>query len=560
MRTWLHAEGGQWRAANLRLAESRELVHGPRMGQRADFQAKLRDMPHKPGVYVMRDRLKHVIYVGKARDLRKRVGSYFMPSRKMTADPKTRALIASVWDLECHVVRSDAEAVLFEGQLIKEFRPKYNVSFKDDKRFLLVRVNLGDVFPRFALTRLRKDDGARYFGPFANSGALRSTLNTMRKKFGLRSCRAAVPDEKDFKHCLEHAIKNCSAPCVAKIAREDYLNRVVAACEFLDGQSREWIRQVEEEMKTAAGRLDFEKAAQLRNLLDDLKTTTKTMTRFTRKSLPTTIQPEADIAALQAALALPRPPRIMECFDISNISSTHIVASMVRFRDGVPDRAGYRKYRIHGTPHQNDFASMAEVVRRRYGRVLREAASLDPGAEFSQEPAGEAAARIAEETRTTLIPDLIIVDGGKGQLSSACQEMQRLGLHDAQVIGLAKEFEEIYRPGRPLPLRLPEDSGALRLLQRIRDEAHRTANSYHSLLLKRRVRESLLDEIPGISKARKESLLLRFGSVHRLKKAPVADIAAVPGISASLAQTILESLSETFPGPVPSKKIRLPDS
>jgi len=514
------------------------------MTERADFQAKLRDMPHKPGVYVMRDRLKHVIYVGKARDLRKRVGSYFMPSRKMTADPKTRALIESVWDLEYHVVRSDAEAVLFEGRLIKEFRPKYNVSFRDDKRFLLVRVDLNAVFPRFALTRLKKEDGAKYFGPFAHSGALRSTLNTMRKKFGLRACRAAVPGERDFKHCLDHVIKNCSAPCVGKVTREEYMARVTAACEFLDGQSREWIAQVEEEMKAAAGRLDFEKAVQMRNLLDDLKTTTKAMTRFTRKSLPTTVNPAADLAALQDALALPRPPRVMECFDISNISSTHIVASMVRFRDGVPDRGGYRKYRIHGTPHQDDFASMAEVVRRRYGRVLREAAALDPNAEFTQEPPGETAARIAEETQTTVIPDLIIVDGGRGQLSSACKELQRLGLHEAPVIGLAKEFEEIYRPGRPLPMRLPEDSGALRLLQRIRDEAHRTANGYHSLLLKRRVRESLLDDIPGISSARKQALLERFGSVARLRKASVEKIAAVSGVSTALAHTILESLQD----------------
>lgn len=513
------------------------------MSQRPDLNVILRDMPHKPGVYVMRDRLKHVIYVGKARDLRKRVGSYFMPSRRMTADPKTRALIESVWDLEYHIVRSDAEAVLFEGRLIKEFRPKYNVSFKDDKRFLLVRVDLNDMYPKFALTRLRKEDGARYFGPFAHSGALRSTLNTMRKKFGLRSCRAAIPGERDFKHCLDHVIKNCSAPCVAKVTREDYMRRVESACEFLDGQSREWIGQVEADMKAAAGRLDFEKAAQLRNLLDDLKTTTKTMTRFTRKSLPTTIHPEEDLAALQEALGLARPPRVMECFDISNISSTHIVASMVRFRDGIPDRAGYRKYRIHGTKHQDDFASMAEVVRRRYGRLLREAGTLDGNAEFNQEPPGEAVARVAEETQTTIIPDLIIVDGGRGQLSSACKELQRLGLHEAAVIGLAKEFEEIYRPGRPLPMKLPEDSGALRLLQRIRDEAHRTANGYHSLLLKKRMSESQLDEIPGISKARKLALLAEFGSVERLRKASLEDLAAVPGISLNLARSIHEGLA-----------------
>jgi excinuclease ABC subunit C len=211
----------------------------------------------------------------------------------------------------------------------------------------------------------------------------------------------------------------------------------------------------------------------------------------------------------------------MECFDISNISSAHIVASMVRFRDGVPDRAGYRTYRIKGLTKQDDFASMAEVVRRRYGRILRE----------------------SKNASATAIPDLIIVDGGKGQLSSACEELKRLGLQNVPIIGLAKEFEEIHRPGRPLPTRLPQDSGALRLLQRIRDEAHRTANGYHSLLLKKRVRESLLDAIPGVSANRKRLLLENFGSVERIKSLSPADISKVPGISLALAERITSTLT-----------------
>jgi excinuclease ABC subunit C len=503
---------------------------------RTDFNAKLRDVPHKPGVYVMRDRFKKVIYVGKARDLRKRVGNYFMPSKKMTADLKTRALIDSIWDFEWHVVRSDAEAVLYEGRLIKEFRPKYNVSFRDDKRFLLVRVGVNEPFPRFALTRLKKDDGARYFGPFAHSGALRTTLNAIRKRFGIRSCRPTVPDERDYRHCLDDIIRNCSAPCVGKITQEDYRRRVEEACEFLEGQSQKMIDQVETEMKTAAGRLDFEKAAQLRNLLDDLRATTKPMMRFTRKSLPSTIDPESDLLALQDALQLHDPPRLMECFDISNISATHIVASMVRFRDGVPDRSNYRRYRIAGVPGQNDFASMAEVVRRRYSRVLRESAAGSEDAEFTQESQFEAARRAGA------LPDLIIVDGGKGQLSSACKELQRLGLHEMPIIGLAKEFEEIYRPERPLPMRLPADSGALKLLQRIRDEAHRFANGYHSLLLKRRVSESRLDDIPGVSEARKKALLVKFGSVERIRRAGPEALAEVQGISPRLADEILAAL------------------
>jgi excinuclease ABC subunit C len=523
-----------------------------------DIQARLRDVPHKPGVYVMRDRLKRVIYVGKARDLRKRLSHYFTPSRQMRADPKTRALIDSIWEFEWHIVRSEAEAVLYEGRLIKDFRPKYNVSFRDDKRFLLVRVNPSDPWPRFQLTRLRKDDGARYFGPFAHSGALRATLSAIRKKFGIRSCRPVVPGERDYRHCLDHIIKNCSAPCIGKIAQADYLRRVEEACEFLDGESRQIIGQVETEMRAAAEKLDFEKAAQLRNLLDDLRRTTKPMTRFTRKALPGTINPQEDLVALADALQLPRAPRIMECFDISNISSTHIVASMVRFKDGVPDRANYRRYRIKGTPTQDDFASMAEVVRRRYSRLLREArqerteirhsddSTVDFSAEFSQQSPGEALDHLSTiNHQPSGLADLIIVDGGRGQLSSACKELQRLGLFGQPIIGLAKEFEEIYRPGRPLPLQLPEDSGALKLLQRIRDEAHRFANSFHSLLLKKRISESVLDEIPGVSESRKKALLETFGSVERIRKSSAEEISSVPGIGHRLGEQISQYLAHS---------------
>ncbi len=528
-----------------------------------DIQARLRDVPHKPGVYVMRDRLKRVIYVGKARDLRKRLSHYFTPSREMRADLKTRALIESIWEFEWHIVRSEAEAVLYEGRLIKEFRPKYNVSFRDDKRFLLVRVDLHDPYPRFQLTRLRKDDGARYFGPFAHSGALRATLSAIRKQFGIRSCRPPVPGERDYRHCLDHIIKNCSAPCIEKISQADYHRRVEEACEFLDGESRQIIAQVELEMRAAAEELDFEKAAQLRNLLDDLRRTTKPMTRFTRKALPSTIKPEEDLVELADALRLGKPPRIMECFDISNISSTHIVASMVRFKDGMPDRTNYRRYRIRGTPTQDDFASMAEVVRRRYGRLLREAeqneskiaqsdeSSVDYSSDFSQESPAESLDQLSSIQPSTItyqpisLPDLIIVDGGKGQLSSACKELQRLGLFHQPIIGLAKEFEEIYQPGRPLPLRLPEDGGALKLLQRIRDEAHRFANSFHSLLLKKRISESVLDEIPGVSASRKKALLEIFGSVERIRRSSAEKISAVTGIGPRLGEQIAQYLTRS---------------
>ncbi len=511
------------------------------LGEKPDLNVKLRDAPHKPGVYLMRDRLKRVIYVGKARDLRKRLAQHFMPSRRVTADLKSRALLDSVWDFEFHVVKNEPEALLLEGKLIKEFRPKYNISFRDDKRFLLVKVNLGDAIPRFQLARLRKDDGCRYFGPFAHAGALRSTLSWMRKRFGIRSCRAPEPGEVDYRRCLDHIIKNCSAPCIRKVSLEEYRQRVLAACEFLEGQSQEMLAQLEEEMQRAAAKLDFERAAELRNMIDDLRRTTRPTRRFTRGSLPSALDPEADVHSLADALHLSEPPVVMECFDISNISTTHIVASMVSFRSGVPDKSNYRRYRIRTVAGQDDFASMAEVVRRRYSRVLLEGKQLDPEAtEYTQEVPSAALRRVnrSQGERLVRLPDLIIVDGGRGQLNAACRELQRLGLSDLPIIGLAKEYEEIYRPGEAIPLRLPEESGALQLLQRIRDEAHRFANGYHQLLMKKRVAESILDDCPGVSENRKQALLRAFGSVDRIRKAAREELAKVGGISDKLAETI----------------------
>jgi excinuclease ABC subunit C len=493
------------------------------------------------------------------------VGSYFLPSKLAQADLKTRAMLEATWDFETHTVRSEAESVLLEGKLIKEYRPRYNVSFRDDKRFLLVRVDMSEEWPRFRLARFKKDDGSRYFGPYAHAGALRQTLNFMRKKFGVLTFGRGSPTERELKSATYQVPVRLS-----EISAEQYRDRVLQACEFLEGKSREMIATLEEEMRKAAKKMDFEKAAELRNMVDDLRSTTRPMRRFTRGSLPSSIDPMADVRALAGALQLPQVPRVMECFDISNISTTHVVASMVCFRDGVPDKDNYRRYRVRTVDGQDDFASMAEVVRRRYSRVLLEARHANSDvAEFSQENAADALARISrhpgqsrgipsENPRVTSrdsstplrsaqndegfvavrLPDLIIVDGGKGQLSAACRELQRLGLHDLPIIGLAKEREEIYRPGRALPLRLPMDSPALRLLQRIRDEAHRFANAYHQLLMKKRIEESILDDCPGVSQNRKNLLLRRFGSVNRLRKASVEEIAATEGIGRKLAEDV----------------------
>jgi excinuclease ABC subunit C len=551
---------------------------------------KLSQLPHKPGVYLMKDRLGTVIYVGKARDLRKRVNQYFHPSRRQSWDLKLNALIDAVQDLDVHVVRSEPEAVLLEGKLIKEFHPRYNVSFRDDKRFLLLKVNLNDPIPRFTLTRLKQEDGARYFGPFASSGALRRTLTLVRHKFNLRGCRPLTPTERDYKHCLYANLKFCTAPCIGNVTREQYLIQVQAACDFLNGQYDEMETELEAEMKKASAALEFERAAELRDMLADLRRTTQKTNKFVRLpyTLPVAINPSRDFEELGQALRLALPPQRIEGFDISNISGTFAVASMVSFRNGRPDRTNYRRFKMKTVTGQDDFACMAETIRRRYSRLLREAGGSPPdaakvesehlpntdaswghepgvgtarphsacgdepspplfmGREDQQEqasspqpspPSDGNGGEIAEldASLRSAMPDLILIDGGKGQLNAACAELAKLGLSRIPIIGLAKEFEEIYRPGESEPLRLSHDSGALKLLQRVRDESHRFANTYNAQLRLRKISESILDEFSGIGEQRKAALLKKFGSVQRLRFATVEQIAEVSGFGGKAA-------------------------
>ena len=545
-----------------------------------NIRKKVSALPHKPGIYLMRDRFGTVIYVGKARDLRKRVRQYFQPSRRLGWDLKFKALIEAIHGFDFHLVRSEPEALLLESKLIKEFHPRYNISFRDDKAFLMLKVNLNDPIPRFTLTRLKQEDGARYFGPFPNSGALRSTLALARRQFHLRGCRPLTPAEADYKHCLYAHLKYCTAPCIGNVTRDQYLDQVNAACDFLAGQCEELQQQLAGEMKKAAAAQQYERAAQLRDLLADLESTTRKVSRFERVpySLPLAIAPEKDLAELAAALGLPAPPQRIEGFDISNISGTFKVPSLVTFRNGRPDRANYRRFKIKTVEGQDDFASVAEVVRRRYTRVLREAAAANSQIE-SQKPKAESEVGmgmdegseqgpqelqgVGDEASATgrrsqrlppseapasilplpsdaghpppSLPDLILIDGGKGQLGAACAELEKLGLRHIPIIGLAKEFEEIYRPGDKEPLRLSRDSGALKLLQRVRDESHRLANTYNAQLRLRRISESLLDEFPNIGERRKAALLKKFGSVQRLRMASVEQIAEVPGFGGKAA-------------------------
>jgi len=502
------------------------------------IRKKLGTVPHKPGVYLHKDRFGTVIYVGKALDLRKRVSQYFQSSRRNGWDLKFNALVEAICDFDVHVVRSEPEALLLESKLIKEFKPRFNISLRDDKRYLMLKVNLNDPIPNFTFTRMKKDDGARYFGPFVNSLGLRNAVALARKQFNLRGCRVFTPGAADYKHCLYAHLKYCTAPCVGNVTREQYLEQVKAACNFLEGQCREMQGQLEAEMKKAAAAHEFEKAADLRDLIRDLKDTWKKTEKFARVpyTLPLSINPESDLIELAKILGLPAPPQRIEGFDISNISGTFKVASLVSFKNGRPDRANYRRFKIKTVEGQDDFASMAEVVRRRYSRLKRESLggkSEDGGLKIEDGTTGAPLSSTLHSPSS--FPDLILIDGGKGQLGMACAELEKLGLERIPVIGLAKEFEEIYLPDKSEPLRLGLAHPAVKLLQRLRDECHRVANSYNAQLRLKKISESVLDEFPGIGEQRKKALLKKFGSVQRLKMATLEQLAAVPGFGGKAA-------------------------
>lgn len=502
------------------------------------LKTKLRGVSLQPGVYLMKDRLGSIIYVGKAKSLKKRLSSYFMPSRKTTADLKTRALIDSIYDFDVHEVRNEAEALILETKLIKDYRPRYNILMRDDKRFLVVRVQMKDTYPKLVLTRLRKNDGALYFGPFVHSDAITATIEWLNKEFKLKTKTPQVPQQ------LNHEEEEAES----EQKRMAYRLRIEAACELLSGKGkRAQLASIKEEMEKAAQKLQFERAAKLRNVYQNLEKVLSPTRQFSRGKgiIPTTVNPKEDLEELGNYLNLGYPPKVMECFDISNISSTHIVASMVRFIDGRPDNQSYRRYRIKTVEGQDDFASMAEVVRRRYRHIVEKNWANVPAVSESQEDIVTTLRRLGKEgSLPLLLPDLVIVDGGKGQLSAAHQQMRDLGLGEVPLIGLAKQREEIFFPHTPDPLLIPHDKGALKLMQRIRDEAHRFANNYNELLLRKRMRESLLDDCPGMNKNRKKALFTKFKTIANMKRATSDELQSLPGIGHKTAISIIEWLAD----------------
>lgn len=487
------------------------------------IRAKLSNLPHKPGVYLMKDRFGSVIYVGKAVDLHRRVSQYFHPSRRHSWDLKLQALVETIEDLDTYTVGSEAEALLLEGRLIKELKPRFNVSFKDDKRFLLIKINMADPMPQFMIARIKKDDSARYFGPFVDSVAARRTLDVARKRFLLRGCKTFIPNGLDYKHCMYGHLKYCTAPCIGNVSSEEYLEQVKAACDFLDGQVSEIKEQLQKEMFLASENLNFERAAQLRDAIEAINATTSKQKTFERLPylLPIAINPRQDMEDLGNILRLSKPPLRIEGYDISNISGTFSVASMVHFHNGRPDTSNYRRFKIKTVLQQDDFACMAEVIQRRYKRLVQE---------------------IADGKADITLPDLIVVDGGKGQVNATYATLKEMGLEKIPLIGLAKKMEEIYFPGESEPLCLDHHSGPLKLLQRIRDESHRFANTYNAQLRLKKISESILDEFPGVGEVKKMQLLKHFGSVERLKHATEYDIAQVPGFGGHIAEELKKFL------------------
>jgi excinuclease ABC subunit C len=465
----------------------------------------------------MKDRFGGILYIGKAKDLKKRVSSYFQRGRRAHFDqPKIAAMISLVRDLDTIEVRSETEALLLEGKLIKEWRPKYNTDFVDDKRFLLVRLDERESFPRFRLTRLRHDDGARYFGPFANGGFLRRTLAEMRRQFGILLSDAPtpipLPEGNSVRLYADARAEIYGHP--NEVTPADYAARVAAARDFLEGKARAWLAGLRAQMLAAAEKRQFERAAELRDLLQAVELTTTNTTRDRRFLRGSPVKnPAAAAGARQLAecLALAAPPRTLECFDISHISGEFVVAAMARFRDGAPDKGGYRLFRIRGPIGNDDFRAMEQVVGRRYGRLHRE-----------QKP----------------FPDLLVIDGGVGQVHAALKAFLALDLPPPPLVGLAKKEETIVFPDERADLKLWPHSPALQLLQRLRDEAHRFANTYNAKLRSKKIRESLLDDFAGLGPVKKTALLEKFKNLTRLRAATVEELTQVPGLGPKLAMRL----------------------
>ena len=596
--------------------------------------AKLPHLPDGPGVYLWKGRDGTTLYVGKAKRLRSRVRSYF--ANDQLESVKTRHLVGLIADLDTIVVPSEAHALILEANLIKEYRPRFNIALRDDKSYPYIKVTVQEPFPRVFVTRRLEDDGASYFGPYTDVGAMRRALNVVKRIFTVRSCNYDMPAQMPERPCLDYYIKRCKAPCILAQSQQDYRSMIDEVVLFLSGRPDEVVRRVKERMDLASEQLDFERAAEMRDVLhhlegmeeptivleveggdrdvvgyardgDDACVTVlrirsgKLLSREHRflenidgeddadvmsvflagsyvsmqerarqlllpfdfpdrelieQALPDSrIQipqrgPRRDLIALAEQnarhlleelklssmeaeeragdpvyelgreLGLQRLPRSLVCFDISTTQGTDTVGSCVWFENGRPKRSEYRKFKVKTVEGSDDFASMQEVVRRYFERRIKDERPL---------------------------PDLIVIDGGKGQLSAAHAGIAELELTDRPLISLAKREEEVFIWGREEPLKLSRRSPGLRLLQQARDEAHRFAVTYNRKRRTMRTVTSELLKVPGIGPVKRRQLLQKFGSVQGVREAGEDAIAKLPGFNAERARKLLESLAATAP-------------
>ncbi|MCM8794954.1 MAG: excinuclease ABC subunit UvrC [Candidatus Omnitrophica bacterium] len=464
------------------------------------LQEKLKSLPDKPGVYLFKDGSGKILYVGKAVSLKKRVSSYFQQGRPQPV--KVLRLVEEIEDLEWVQTGSEAEALLYEAGMIKEARPKYNISLRDDKSYPYLKITVDEKFPRLFIGRGQDEPGVKRIGPFTNAALLRQAFNAVRRIIPFRTCRT-LPQRA----CLDYHLKLCSAPCEGKISEQEYQENLSKVLRLMEGKKEEVLKEMQGRMKEAAQQRRYEEAAKLRDQIAGLQQ----MTVHRRQ-----VVPAQALADLQSVLRLPLLPRRIEGFDISNVYGKEAVGSLVTFVDGRPFKEGYKRFKIKTVAGIDDYAMMREVIRRRFTDLQKEKG---------------------------LLPDLVVIDGGKGHLNAGMEVFKELGIHPP-VIGIAKEFEEIFLPGRTEPVLLPPQSKALQIVQRVRDEAHRFAIGYHRLLRGKRTLASALDKIAGVGPRRKQDLLVRFGSVEGMRSAAVSDFTQVRGISRMLAERIVRELKK----------------
>jgi excinuclease ABC subunit C len=419
---------------------------------------RVRSFPQTPGVYLMKDAAGRVIYVGKAKNLRARAGSYFL--KAAAEDRRTADLVREIRDIDYLEADSEVDALLLESRLVKDVQPRFNSDLKDDKTFPYLQITTHEDFPRVEFTRTPRQKGVKLYGPFTSAGSLRGAIVVLQRIFKFRTCTLDIHADDEqwrwFRPCLLASIDQCTAPCNLRISKEEYRKDINRLKTFLDGGKKQLLAEMHKEMLEASKTLEFERAARLRDEIRLLETLDQ------RGDLEEHVQPEVflvdpkkGLAGLEKVLGLAKPPRVIEGVDIAHLAGNETVASLVQFIDGLPFMPGYKRYRIKTVDGIDDFKSIHEVVSRRFARLTREGESP---------------------------PDILLIDGGKGQLAAALDALESLGVEAPCVISLAKREEEVFMPGRSEPLRLSRDSYSLRLLEYVRDEAHRFAQHYHHLL------------------------------------------------------------------------------